>query len=72
MIEKQTLDINQEFLSSFSDIKKHLDSLHLDITNIYDSFQGVLNTIQVQKQKSELFRAEISNLTKKLSSLELQ
>ena len=72
MIEKQTLDINQEFLSSFSDVKKHLDSLHSDISSIRDSFQTVLDDIKVCKEENAVFMQEVSSLNDKLAVLKMQ
>lgn len=46
-IEKQSLAVNEEFLKSFLDAKKYLDSLYNDMQTINKTCEDTLNRIKV-------------------------
>lgn len=72
LIEKQTLDVNQEFLASFADVKKNLETLHSEVTSIKDTCQSMLDRIKSCRTENTSFVEEVTTLQDKLTNIDVQ
>lgn len=63
-IEKRSLDINAEFLSSFLEVKNAFEDVYNDVTEMANSVKDMVQRLQ----NSKLQRKQLLELTSRLQS----